>query len=522
MKIVSLIAAVAALFWVGGETFAGDGLDSLKSDIQKRKEALERRKATIEKQIQELDKCETLTRIPEILEGFCTHNCPENLTQTSNYLSEFTSQFAGPQLYKRTPKTVNEEKNEAQNCSICKDTIAQDENSFPLGCGHCYHLECIQPSLQSYLKQEQSDKLISCKEKGCSYKILPTELAQLTTDSDQALAIQRMFVRSVNVLKFCPNCGEGIAKHNGLLEFGYYCQTCDRDLCFSCGRPPHHDVTCDELNTDEGVKKAFIREILKTGRAESYGLCPNCSALIEKRDGCDFMTCGQNASDKTQIPGSIQGRGCGHKFDWNRRMSLKSVASGGQPPASGNVASTPSQRIEVPVQTPAPTALFRLVAQLRQQRQEEQRQRALEVEAQRQRAGIIRVEADDPRVRDFPEFVALGEMFQVGNLILSGRAPQEMNYKKAKAFCRKLDGPRNFLRIRQPGGARTPTAAEWPTIAAIMQVERYNGVRRSYWSSSSLNQEEPGYATIYYTDGYTTGSRIDRNYSVRCVRSAAQ
>lgn len=520
MKMLSLIISVAAVLLVGGQSFAG--LDNLEAEIERRQDALERRKVAIEKQTEDLKKCKALGRIPKILNEFSAGDCPENLTHTSKYLSEFTSQFIETQLYKPNPEAGSKQDLKDQNCSICMDHVEGDENSFSMGCGHLYHLECIQPGLQSYLDQEQSENLISCKEKGCFYKLSPGELAQLTTDSDQALAIQRMFVRSVDVLKFCPNCGDGIAKHNGLLEFGYHCQTCDRDLCFSCGRPPHHDVTCEELNTNEGVKKAFIREILKAGQSNSYGLCPNCSALIEKTDGCSSMTCGQNASDKTQIPGSIKGRGCGNKFDWNTRVRLENATSGGQASGSGS-REIPNQTQDQPMQPVAGGLAPRF------EDQAIRTQPALTLDELREQAGIIRVEADDPRVRDFPEFVALGEMYEIRelNLILSGRAPQTMNYGNANAFCTNLDGPRNLLRMRQPGGARVPTDNEWRRIGEIMgrgTPRGYNpnlisDMNHSFWSSSPYGD----YSAWFFNGsfGYVGYVFRDGDNSVRCARSAA-
>src|SRR4051794_17728388 len=101
MKKFSWVIGLALLSSLGGETFAGfdNDLDSVKSEIQKRKTAFEERRKKLEKQTQELEVLNRLIRIPEILDGFCKGNdTPENLTQTSQYLSEFTSHYLAHKL----------------------------------------------------------------------------------------------------------------------------------------------------------------------------------------------------------------------------------------------------------------------------------------------------------------------------------------------------------------------------------------------------------------------------------------
>ncbi|MEO5969864.1 MAG: IBR domain-containing protein [Bdellovibrionia bacterium] len=515
MKKISWVIGLTLLFSFWGQTFAGfdDGLVSVKSEIQ-------RCKIASQKQTEKLDTFNCLIRIPEILEGFCNQDAPVNLIQTSQYLSEFTIHFLANKLNKQQSQNTHEEDNSQDitmkqqfNCSICTDEIGGDETHALLGCSHSCHLECIRPSLRSYMEQEKPEFLIRCQEDGCDYKIKPSELASLVEDSDQALAIQRLFVRSVDVLKFCPSCGEGIAKHNGMLGFGYHCQKCDKDICFSCGRPPHHDISCEDIGTNEGVKKAFIAEILKTGQSESFGLCPNCKALIGKLDGCNSMICGKNAEDKKQIPGTIEGRGCGHKFDWTQRIRLENASSIGQssPSGSGSAHAQP--------QRAAAQDITQVAAQITPP--------GLTLEEQRNRAGIIRIEANDERIRDFPEFAALGDMYQVGNLLLSGVAPQRMNYAEANRFCRSLDrGVWNWLGWQ---GASAPTNDEWRAIGLAMGRGTPAGYNSNlipnmddryiyFWSSSPQDND---FAGVFFSISGFVFDHFGGSYeSVRCVRQS--
>jgi len=61
------------------------------------------------------------------------------------------------------------------------------------------------------------------------------------------------------------------------------------------------------------------------------------------------------------------------------------------------------------------------------------------------------VRNDDPRVQ--AEFAALGEMFQIGNFIISGAQPLEMSHNEARNFCHSL-------------GGELPSIAQWEVFLA--------------------------------------------------------
>ncbi len=310
------------------------------------KRAIVERKIELARQSEELDKLNHLNRIPDILSKLQDSPQPDTtspLPNGKNYIHEFSYDYMNFCLnpikvtLKSGPLVSQPSLDHLQTCSLCMTEITQSEEAFLAKCGHRHHFECINPGLQSYLRDENPKSLILCPAEGCCYTFTPSELASLVTTTEQALAIQRLFVRSFVSLRFCPHCSEGIAQNRPSIGFGQHCQECSHNLCFSCGKPPHPDISCEEINTDEGVKIAFINELLRSGESGFYGLCPNCSTLIEKMDGCSTVTCGTNAPDKPDI-GSFQDRGCGRTFNWNSRIRLNqfadstSIASGSPPP----------------------------------------------------------------------------------------------------------------------------------------------------------------------------------------------
>ncbi len=304
-----------------------DRLEELDSNLWNHQETL--KKQRFEKQAIELAKYTALTRIPKVLLRYCQNPCPPDLAKTAHYLSEFTRRLISTRLEKETASAaqVSTKDQREKICEICMGEIEQNdlENSVLLECGHLYHLNCLQEALNSYLQREEYKNLIACPH--CSHQISPNQLASIVREADQALAIQRMLVRSLDCLKFCPSCGQGIACYNDHLKFAYECPNCLEDLCFSCGKPPHPTISCEELAANEGVQKAFIREILKQREGESYGLCPHCKILVERSDGCSKMICGQNTEEKERIQFKEEGvlgksTGCGKNFDWKLRIKL--------------------------------------------------------------------------------------------------------------------------------------------------------------------------------------------------------
>jgi IBR domain, a half RING-finger domain len=72
------------------------------------------------------------------------------------------------------------------------------------------------------------------------------------------------------------------------------CDACNFDMCFSCIGPWHPNESCAKnrkrrKTEEEEASENLIKDSLGTG----IQICPgkNCGRLIEKKDGCDHMTC---------------------------------------------------------------------------------------------------------------------------------------------------------------------------------------------------------------------------------------
>lgn len=135
----------------------------------------------------------------------------------------------------------------------------------------------------------------------------------------------------------CPNCSKSFCSQCKSLPYHYHC-TCDEYLSFTrawkewrnSGRQQylrevaHENSKYQEMLRQYEVNKqkneaelrdidARYQELLQDEqhKAKTCKLCPSCSRVIEKIDGCDVMICGRN------YHGGDNQSGCGAKLAWS-------------------------------------------------------------------------------------------------------------------------------------------------------------------------------------------------------------
>ena len=69
----------------------------------------------------------------------------------------------------------------------------------------------------------------------------------------------------------------------------------------------------DYIELNKEIQKKIQNKQLNKNDTEGYKPCPNCHKIIEKKGGCNHMTCGQNWSKGSKI---YQGKGCGYQWCW--------------------------------------------------------------------------------------------------------------------------------------------------------------------------------------------------------------
>lgn len=140
------------------------------------------------------------------------------------------------------------------------------------------------------------------------------------------------------------------------------------------------------------------------------------------------------------------------------------------------------------------------------------------------------VKENDPRIIDAPEFVKLGSMFEMNNLIWSGVATEQMGWYEGKSFCESLDGAPGFFWGKWKGEARLPTGEEYEDLAKAMGKCSEQGYSQNvlphmvgydvFWSSSMNNNNFPcafsgRSGDTFYEQNFGYGKGF-----IRCVRVA--
>lgn len=223
-------------------------------------------------------------------------------------------------------------------CGICTQTTSSSKLIQ-----NCKHSICEACTLGYLTAHQGTAQSLKCWDPGCAANRSLSDLGRYLGSYKQALlynATIRHLIRAANLgTAFCPHCNQGIILAQKDQSYGGTCSICQKTCCFICTRPTHGEIPCDQVEETLAVKKLFLRQIALFGYTSMFGFCPHCLMLIEHKDGCQAMVCGQNAQDKAAIPFKEASRlknhpstthktransaGCGLEFSWHDRIRVE-------------------------------------------------------------------------------------------------------------------------------------------------------------------------------------------------------
>ncbi|MDD9951084.1 MAG: pentapeptide repeat-containing protein, partial [Zetaproteobacteria bacterium] len=222
------------------------------------------------------------------------------------------------------------------DCIVCQEEA--ERSSLQMSCEHTICESCH----LSYVEVHKgTPAALECWEAKCGGQVSLVSLGAYLgrhQREDLYVATLRDLIQRADVgAEFCPHCGDSLTLHSQEEGYGATCAQCDKTSCFACGKPAHGEIPCAQLEDAQANLLLTIREIVLGGQAHLFGLCPHCYILTEHKDGCDAMTCGQNAADKgairfkgnlqAQVTGRRQTRrgtaGCGQAFPWHNRITIQ-------------------------------------------------------------------------------------------------------------------------------------------------------------------------------------------------------
>ena len=97
-----------------------------------------------------------------------------------------------------------------------------------------------------------------------------------------------------------------------------YCQECHHNTCVTCDTEMHPGISCHDKAVEREAAQQSQELATTKYLRERAKRCPGCSALTEKTDGCDHVTCESTVLSPRNGAMLIFGKGkrCGHEYCW--------------------------------------------------------------------------------------------------------------------------------------------------------------------------------------------------------------
>lgn len=206
---------------------------------------------------------------------------------------------------KKAPKAAKKGPCPPVLCKICYDEYDRLEQLFTFPeCKHEYCRECLQDYLTTNINEGAVLDLV-CPFPECEAEVHPQDVKELCPppifskyEKFTVIAALRMDPNA----RWCPNpeCNNGI-KADPKQQW-VYCNACKFEFCFHCMAERHDGAACGK-EALEFLEKKKESEELAFEKFKEFTVqnnarvkpCPTCHAYIEKNDGCNHMTCGNQA-----------------------------------------------------------------------------------------------------------------------------------------------------------------------------------------------------------------------------------
>lgn len=210
-------------------------------------------------------------------------------------------------------------------CQICLEDQPV-HGSFTLQCNHRFCQDGLSGYICSKINSNQvSEEDMVCPTPGCKVPLSHATIRACTKDIGNADALDKYdsfsteryieeSVKSGNGFR-CPNerCTYAFQWRPDSGAFPFDCPVCKQSYCLSCQvlgvvggvGPSHAPYTCaqqiERMQEIAEERKKFEQWQVLNARANElfeeslvrngWKRCPNCTAVIEKNEGCDHMTC---------------------------------------------------------------------------------------------------------------------------------------------------------------------------------------------------------------------------------------
>lgn len=169
-------------------------------------------------------------------------------------------------------------------CLTCGSDDVPTKNAAKLSCGHRMCHDCIRRIFDLSVKDPQH-----MPPRCCTDDPIPVKYVDILFDDKFKAKWTRKYKEyNTRDRLYCatPRCGNWIKPIHVHTERGRKYATCGRcktKVCGLCGHKMHKSTECP--------KDPEIAKILKQAKEEGWQRCFNCNAMVERKEGCNHMTC---------------------------------------------------------------------------------------------------------------------------------------------------------------------------------------------------------------------------------------
>ncbi|XP_057296015.1 uncharacterized protein LOC130624965 isoform X2 [Hydractinia symbiolongicarpus] len=180
---------------------------------------------------------------------------------------------------------------ETKTCPICFDSLSSRSHQLE-SCGHSYCKECIANMCKHAVKNNNLP--IGCAaEDGCDDLVSIADISKFVeTKVLVAAALDKMIVDNKSEYAYCvtPNCCMIYRKSEIPDEEPFQCPICQQLICTFCSVEYHTNISCAKHKRG-GEEDDDSIQIWLSEPGKDRGICPKCTAPIERYDGCLHITC---------------------------------------------------------------------------------------------------------------------------------------------------------------------------------------------------------------------------------------
>ena len=215
---------------------------------------------------------------------FFTKNIKNNMESKNKIVTYNIKKYIiNSKNYNDSEKDVEEEKKE---CPICGEEFIVNGKNKVKKCGHAFCDGCWYDFLSIKIKENKLPS-IKCLDYNCDSKLSDEFIINLLNSDTNLIKKYKKYKIELEVIndpnkKLCPfpNCDSFLELKE--LQHKYIKCKNNHTFCFLCLKEPHGNLPCNEKMDESMVEFAKNNFVKK---------CPNCGVVIEKKDGCNHITC---------------------------------------------------------------------------------------------------------------------------------------------------------------------------------------------------------------------------------------